>query len=29
MPIFFASNAIYPVDIMPPWLRVDGARYIR
>jgi ABC-2 type transport system permease protein len=21
MPIFFASNAIYPVDIMPPWLR--------
>lgn len=22
MPIFFASNAIYPVDIMPPWLRV-------
>jgi ABC-2 type transport system permease protein len=22
MPIFFASNAIYPLDIMPPWLRV-------
>ena len=22
MPIFFASNAIYPVDMMPPWLRV-------
>jgi len=21
MPIFFASNAIYPIDIMPPWLR--------
>ncbi len=22
MPLFFASNAIYPVAIMPPWLRV-------
>lgn len=22
MPLFFASNAIYPVDIMPAWLRV-------
>jgi ABC-2 type transport system permease protein len=22
MPLFFASNAIYPMDIMPPWLRV-------
>jgi ABC-2 type transport system permease protein len=22
MPIFFASNAIYPVSMMPPWLRV-------
>jgi ABC-2 type transport system permease protein len=22
MPIFFASNAIYPLEIMPPWLRV-------
>lgn len=22
MPIFFASNAIYPLDIMPAWLRV-------
>jgi ABC-2 type transport system permease protein len=22
MPMFFASNAIYPLDIMPPWLRV-------
>jgi ABC-2 type transport system permease protein len=22
MPLFFASNAIYPTDIMPPWLRV-------
>lgn len=22
MPIFFASNAIYPIDIMPHWLRV-------
>jgi ABC-2 type transport system permease protein len=21
MPIFFASNAIYPVSLMPPWLR--------
>ena len=21
MPMFFASNAIYPLDIMPPWLR--------
>jgi len=21
MPIFFASNAIYPLDIMPPWLK--------
>jgi ABC-2 type transport system permease protein len=21
MPLFFASNAIYPVAIMPPWLR--------
>ena len=21
MPMFFASNAIYPTDIMPPWLR--------
>ena len=21
MPIFFASNAIYPIEIMPPWLR--------
>ena len=23
MPLFFASNAIYPLDIMPHWLR-DG-----
>lgn len=22
MPIFFASNAIYPISIMPPWLKV-------
>ncbi|WP_420799387.1 ABC transporter permease [Ktedonospora formicarum] len=22
MPMFFASNAIYPIDIMPPWLQV-------
>jgi ABC-type polysaccharide/polyol phosphate export permease len=22
MPLFFVSNAIYPIDIMPPWLRV-------
>ncbi len=21
MPIFFASNAIYPIDIMPSWLK--------
>lgn len=21
MPIFFASNAIYPIDIMPGWLK--------
>ena len=26
MPLFFASNAIYPISIMPPWLRaVAGA----
>lgn len=25
MPLFFASNAIYPLDIMPPWLRVIAA----
>ena len=22
MPLFFASNAIYPIDIMPGWLKV-------
>jgi ABC-2 type transport system permease protein len=22
MPLFFASNAIYPIEIMPPWLRI-------
>jgi ABC-2 type transport system permease protein len=22
MPLFFASNAIYPLDIMPRWLRI-------
>ena len=22
MPMFFASNAIYPLDLMPGWLRV-------
>jgi len=22
MPMFFASNAIYPIEMMPPWLRV-------
>jgi ABC-2 type transport system permease protein len=22
MPLFFASNAIYPLDMMPPWLKV-------
>jgi ABC-2 type transport system permease protein len=22
MPIFFASNAIYPMEIMPTWLRI-------
>jgi ABC-2 type transport system permease protein len=21
MPLFFASNALYPVDLMPPWIR--------
>jgi ABC-2 type transport system permease protein len=21
MPLFFASNALYPVDVMPEWLR--------
>jgi ABC-2 type transport system permease protein len=26
MPLFFASNAIYPIEMMPPWLRVI-ARY--
>jgi len=25
MPIFFASNAIYPIDIMPSWLRTIWA----
>jgi ABC-2 type transport system permease protein len=25
MPIFFASNAIYPVDLMPPWLKAIAA----
>jgi len=25
MPIFFASNAIYPIDLMPRWLRVISA----
>jgi ABC-2 type transport system permease protein len=39
MPIFFASNAIYPLSLMPPWLRavsdlnpltyeVDALRYL-
>jgi ABC-2 type transport system permease protein len=39
MPIFFASNAIYPIDLMPPWLKsiaignpltyeVDGLRAV-
>jgi ABC-2 type transport system permease protein len=39
MPIFFASNAIYPIDLMPPWLQrisslnpltyeVDGLRAV-
>jgi ABC-2 type transport system permease protein len=22
MPLFFASNAIYPIEIMPAWLQV-------
>jgi ABC-2 type transport system permease protein len=22
MPFFFASNALYPISIMPPWLQV-------
>ncbi|EON15287.1 ABC transporter permease [Pandoraea communis] len=25
MPLFFASNAIYPLDLMPPWLKVLAA----
>jgi ABC-2 type transport system permease protein len=25
MPLFFASNALYPVDVMPPWLRTLSA----
>ena len=25
MPLFFASNALYPVDVMPQWLRVLSA----
>ena len=25
MPIFFASNAIYPIGLMPPWLRAIAA----
>jgi ABC-2 type transport system permease protein len=25
MPLFFASNAIYPVEMMPPWLRTVSA----
>ena len=32
MPLFFASNAIYPIDIMPPWLgaiaRVNPLTYL-
>jgi ABC-2 type transport system permease protein len=24
MPLFFASNAIYPIDFMPPWLQVTS-----
>ena len=22
MPLFFASNALYPIESMPPWIRV-------
>jgi ABC-2 type transport system permease protein len=22
MPLFFASNAIYPITLMPPWLQI-------
>ena len=22
LPLFFASNAIYPISIMPPWLQI-------
>ena len=25
MPLFFASNALYPVDVMPPWLKALSA----
>lgn len=39
MPLFFASNALYPITLMPPWLQtlsivnplsyqVDGLRYM-
>jgi ABC-2 type transport system permease protein len=39
MPLFFASNAIYPIDIMPGWLKIishfnpltymiDGMRFL-
>ena len=32
MPLFFASNAIYPLDLMPPWLqavaRVNPLTYL-
>ena len=26
MPLFFASNALYPVELMPGWLQVDQPR---
>jgi ABC-2 type transport system permease protein len=24
MPLFFASNAIYPIELMPGWLRINS-----
>jgi ABC-2 type transport system permease protein len=29
MPLFFASNAIYPLALMPPWLRDESLSFSR
>ena len=29
MPLFFASNALYPIALMPPWLQADQPRSTR